>query len=96
MGDNSGSFVRIMESTGLAFPSTTTTAEYIKLSTFLREENPYKTGLCGLMFPCLEDGLLAKYYEQGEFSIERNVFLSLHSGLGIDTYPLGIDESPTR
>ena len=30
------------------------------------------------------------------FSIERNLFLSLHSGLGIDTYPIGIDEQPER
>ena len=46
------------------------------------------------MFPCLEDEELAKEYEKGMFSIERNLFLSLHSGLGIDTYPIGIDEDP--
>jgi uncharacterized protein (UPF0210 family) len=48
------------------------------------------------MFPCLEDFELALEYEQGDFSIERNLFLSLHSGLGIDTYPIGIDESPEK
>ncbi len=48
------------------------------------------------MFPCLEDFELAEEYDQGNFSIERNVYLSLHSGVGIDTYPIGIDESPAR
>ena len=53
-------------------------------------------GLCGLMLPCLEDFELATEYEAGHFSIERNLFLALHSGLGIDTYPIGIDEKPER
>ena len=48
------------------------------------------------MFPCLEDFELASEYEKGNFPIERNIFLSLHSGLGIDTYPIGIDESKDR
>src|SRR3990172_923395 len=48
------------------------------------------------MLPCLEDFELAEEYENGNFSIERNVFLSLHSGLGIDTYPIGIDEKSQR
>lgn len=48
------------------------------------------------MLPCLEDFELAEEYEAGNFSIERNIFLSMHCGLGIDTYPIGIDESPER
>jgi len=48
------------------------------------------------MLPCLEDFELAEEYEAGRFSIERNTFLALHSGLGIDTYPIGIDENPKR
>ena len=48
------------------------------------------------MLPCLEDFELADEYEKGNFSIERNIFLSLQSGLGIDTYPIGINESPER
>ena len=44
------------------------------------------------MFPCLEDFNLAKEFEMGNFTIERNIYLSLHSGLGIDTYPIGVDE----
>jgi len=39
---------------------------------------------------------LAAEYDKGNFSIERNVFLSLHSGLGIDTYPIATDEDPDR
>lgn len=46
--------------------------------------------------PCLEDFELAKEYELGNFSVERNIFLSLHSGLGIDTFPVGIDEDLKR
>ena len=26
----------------------------------------------------------------------KGIFLSLHSGLGIDTYPVGVDENPER
>lgn len=48
------------------------------------------------MFPCLEDSALAREYEKGNFSIERNIYLSLHSGLGIDTYPVGTDEDQNR
>lgn len=48
------------------------------------------------MFPCLEDFELADEFEKGNFTVERNIYLSLHSGLGIDTYPIGIDESPQR
>jgi hypothetical protein len=35
-------------------------------------------------------------YEAGEFGIERNLFLSMHCGFGIDTYPIGIDEPAER
>lgn len=27
-------------------------------------------------------------------NVEKNIYLSLHSGVGIDTYPIGIDEKP--
>jgi len=64
----------------------------MKITTFIKKKNPNPVGLCGLMFPCLEDFELADEYEKGNFSVERNIFLSLHSGLGIDTYPIGIDE----
>ena len=48
------------------------------------------------MFPCLEDFELAEEFEKGNFPLERNIYLSLHSGLGIDTYPIGIDENRRR
>ena len=69
---------------------------FIKISEFLATHNPKPVGLCGLMFPCLEDFELAAEYEAGRFPIERNLFLALHSGLGLDTYPVGIDEDPDR
>lgn len=66
--------------------------KYLQTTNFIKKY-PKAVGLCGLMFPCLEDFELAEEYEKGNFAIERNIFLSLHSGLGIDTYPIGIDES---
>jgi hypothetical protein len=78
------------------FSRAATAGLYLRLTRFLSTENPKPVGLCGLMLPCLEDFELAEEYEAGEFSIERNLFLSLHSGLGVDTYPLGIDEEPSR
>ena len=79
-----------------SFSGSTTTDTYLQLTQFIKNKNPRAVGLCGLMFPCLEDFELAVEYEKGNFSIERNIYLSLHSGLGIDTYPIGIDESPER
>jgi len=75
-----------------SFNESVLTDTYLKITKFIKKENPRPIGLCGLMFPCLEDFELAEEYEKGNFSIERNIYLSLHSGLGIDTYPLGIDE----
>jgi hypothetical protein len=79
-----------------AFSRAATTDLYVRLTRFLSSENPNPVGLCGLMLPCLEDFELAEEYEAGEFSTERNLFLALHSGLGLDTYPIGIDEEPGR
>jgi len=79
-----------------SFPSTTTTDFYLTITKFLKTQNPKPIGLCGIMFPCLEDFALAQAYEENQFSIERNIFLSLHSGLGIDTYPIGINEKKER
>lgn len=78
------------------FSHSVTSDIYLKITKFIKNENPKPIGLCGIMFPCLEDFELAEEYEKGNFSIERNVYLSLHSGLGIDTYPVGIDEKPER
>jgi uncharacterized protein (UPF0210 family) len=90
------SLVNFIKRLGMNFSGSTTTDTYIKITKFIKSENPKPIGLCGLMFPCLEDFDLADEYKKGNFSIERNVYLSLHSGLGIDTYPIGIDEKPER
>lgn len=91
-----GSFIGFIKRLKLDFSRTVTTDFYLRISQFIKEKNPKPVGLCGLMFPCLEDAELAKEYEQGNFSIERNTYLSLHCGLGIDTYPIGVDEKPER
>ena len=78
------------------FSKAVTTDFFLEITEFLSSHNPKPVGLCGLMLPCLEDFELAEEYEAGHFSIERNVFLALHSGLGVDTYPIGIDENPER
>ena len=94
LGDSSLiEFVRRLKG---SFSAAVTTDLFTQITHFLKTENPRPVGLCGLMFPCLEDFALAEEYEAGNFSIERNIFLSLHSGLGIDTYPIGIDEKPAR
>ena len=90
------SFLNFIKRTGLDFSRSVTTDIFIKIARFIKEEGPKKVGLCGLMFACLEDFELAAEYEQGNFPIERNAFLALHSGLGIDSYPIGVDESPQR
>jgi len=91
-----GSFIGFIKRLGLNFSDTVTTDLYTTITSFMENNNPKPIGLCGLMFPCLEDGELVNEYEKGNFSIERNIFLSLHSGLGVDTYPIGIDEKPER
>ncbi len=94
--NDDGSLIQFIRRLGLLFPETVTTDFYVTITKFLKEHNPKPVGLCGLMFPCLEDFALAEEYDNGEFTIERNLFLSLHSGLGIDTYPIGVDEKPER
>jgi hypothetical protein len=90
------SLVNLVKRLNPSFSESVTTDFYLKITNFIKQNNPKPIGLCGLMLPCLEDFELAEEYEKGEFSLERNIFLSLHSGLGIDTYPLGIDENPKR
>lgn len=91
-----GSFIGFIKRLGLDFSETATSDFYLRISSFIKNKNPKPVGLCGLMFPCLEDPDLADEYEKGNFSIERNIYLSLHSGLGVDTYPIGTDENPQR
>ncbi|HEX6355930.1 DUF711 family protein [Actinophytocola sp.] len=95
-GAGKGSLVEFVRRLGMTFPESATSTIYLTITDFLREHNPKIVGLNGLMLPCLEDAALAAEYESGEFTVERNLFLSLHSGLGIDTYPVGVDERPER
>ncbi len=91
-----GSLVNFIKRLGFDFSHSVTTNLYLKTTQFMKNNNPKPIGLCGLMFPCLEDFELADEYEKGNFPIERNLFLALHSGLGIDTYPMSVDEIPER
>lgn len=92
----SSSLVNFVKRLGLDFSHSATTDIYTTISKFIKENNPKPIGLCGLMFPCLEDFELAEEYEKGNFTVERNIFLSLHSGLGIDTYPIAVDQNKER
>ena len=91
-----GSLIGFIENLGYNFIESTTTDVWTRITNFINDENLNPIGLNGLMLTCLEDFELADEYEKGNFSIERNIFLSLQSGLGIDTYPIGINESPER
>ncbi|HEY9408844.1 MAG TPA: DUF711 family protein [Jiangellaceae bacterium] len=95
-GAGAGSLIGFVKRLGFAFERSTTTSTYVTTTEFLRNHNPQPVGLNGLMLPCLEDSELTAEYDAGRFSVERNLFLSLHSGLGIDTYPVGVDEDPAR
>jgi Uncharacterised ACR (DUF711) len=88
------SLIHVINRFGLSFSASVTTDIYVTMADYLRQYNPRPIGLCGIMFPCLEDFGLAAEYDKGHFPIERNIYLSLHSGLGLDTYPLGVDEEP--
>lgn len=90
------SFINFIKKLSGSFEKSVTTDVYTKITSFIKKENSKPVGLRGLMFPCLEDFELTEEYEKGNFSIERNIYLSLHSGVGIDTYPIGIDENPER
>ncbi len=91
-----GSLIDFITGLGTTFDRLITQNHYLRTTEFIKSENPNPTGLCGLMLPCLEDFPLAEEYDQGNFPIERNLFLSLHSGLGVDTYPIGVDEDKER
>jgi uncharacterized protein (UPF0210 family) len=94
--EGDGSLINFVKKIKTSFEESVLTDIYLTITEFIKKHNPKPVGLCGLMFPCLEDFELADEYEKGNFSIERNIFLSLHSGLGIDTYPIGIDENQAK
>jgi hypothetical protein len=96
MGTGRGSLVDFVRRQYTSFSDAVTSTYFLTVTDFLKRHNPRPVGLNGLMFPCLEDTELAAEYDNGRFSVERNTFLSLHCGLGLDTYPLGVDERPAR
>lgn len=94
--ENESSLINLIKRLNGNFSDSILTSIYTDITNFIKQDNPKPVGLCGLMVPCLEDFELAREYEQGNFSIERNLFLSLHSGLGIDVYPIGVDEDKDK
>ena len=94
--EGNGSLIYFIKHIYGTFENAVLSDVFMKITEFIKKQNPKPVGLCGLMLPCLEDFVLADAYEQGNFTLERNLFLSMHSGLGIDTYPIGIDESPEK
>ena len=96
LGDRAGSLVDLMGRIGPGFEPAITSGVFLRIADFIKSPSTKRIGLCGLMFPCLEDFRLATEYERGAFSVERCLFLSLQSGLGLDAYPIAMDERPTR
>lgn len=94
--ENESSLINLIKRLNGNFSESILTNVYTDITKFIKQSNPKPVGLCGLMVPCLEDFELAREYELGNFSIERNLFLSLHSGLGIDVYPVGVDEDKKK
>ncbi|MEV0967262.1 DUF711 family protein [Microtetraspora glauca] len=94
LGPGPGSFVGFVRRFHPDFSRSLISDVYVRVSGFIKEHNPRPVGLCGLMFPCLEDFELADEYAKGNFDLATNIYLSLHCGLGIDTYPIGVDEDP--
>ena len=91
LGRGAGSLVHWLEQWLGSWEKAVQSSIFMDMTAFIRAQNPWPVGLCGLMLPCLEDFQLAEQYEKGAFSLERNLFLSLHCGLGIDTYPAPLD-----
>lgn len=90
--ESHSSLIYFIKRLGYNFSESVLTDIWTQITEFVKSHNPKPIGLNGLMLPALEDFELAREYEQGNFSIERNIFLSLHSGLGIDTQPIGVDQ----
>ncbi len=96
LGGDAGSLLRHLKAWGYGFAASKLSDIYLQMTAFIKQQNPKPVGLCGLMLPCLEDFALADEYVRGQFSLQDNLFLSLHSGLGVDTYPFALNEKPER
>lgn len=96
MGAGAGSLVGHVERWYGSWDAAVLSNFFVRISRYIKNQNPCPVGINGWFFPCLEDAGLARLYEQGGFSTERNLFLSMHCASGIDTYPVAMDESPER
>jgi uncharacterized protein len=94
--EGESSLIHFVRRLGYPLHEAMTSDLFLRMTAFVKARNPRPAGLCGLMLPCLEDFELAREYDRGGFSLERNLFASLMSGLGIDTYPIAMDERPER
>ena len=94
--EGDSSLVYFVRRLGYGLGEAVTSDLFLRMTAFIKTHNPRPVGLCGLMLPCLEDFELAAEYDRGGFPLERNLFASLQCGLGIDTYPVGVDERPER
>jgi hypothetical protein len=94
--EGDSSLLHLVRRLGYELRQAVTSDLFLRMTTFIKTRNPRPVGLCGLMLPCLEDFELAAEYDRGGFPLERNLFASLQCGLGIDTYPIGVDEDPER
>lgn len=96
LGEGSSSLLNFLNSLGVSINQSVLNPIWTIFTNFIKTENPMPIGLNGLMLPCLEDFQLAREYEKGNFSLERNILISLMSGLGIDTYPIAVNESQEK
>jgi hypothetical protein len=94
--EGDSSLVHFVRRLGYGLGEAVTSDLFLSMTNFIKTHNPRPVGLCGLMLPCLEDFELAAEYDRGGFPLERNLFASLQCGLGIDTYPIGVDQDPER
>ncbi len=58
------------------------------LTKLIKNLDVKKIGLCGLMLPVLEDGILAKRFTEGEIDVQKLLFYSCVCATGLDCVPL--------
>jgi len=63
------------------------------LTRILKEANPRPTGYNGVMFPVLEDPILAQRATEGEFGVNDLLLYSAVCGTGLDTIPIPGDST---
>ncbi|MCA9383731.1 DUF711 family protein, partial [Candidatus Dojkabacteria bacterium] len=63
------SFINILNTMGKGLVSSLTSDTLVKITNYIKANNPNPVGLNGMMLPALEDFELAKEYEAGNFPI---------------------------